>query len=63
MFDGLRGYMGFKGQKGIFSVIFLNILNELFYLNFWHMKQQNFIKFSLKNIENWAVESRFSETP
>ena len=55
--------MCFKGQKSIFSQIFFNILDELFYSNFWHIKEQNFMKFSMKNIENSAVESWFSDTP
>ena len=43
----LRGYMGFEGQKkSFFSLIFFNILNELFLTK--HFKtpfQLNFIKF------------------
>ena len=42
----VRGYTDFKGQKSIFSVIFfLNILNELFYSNFWHIKNNMSTKF------------------
>ena len=38
--------MSFEGKEGIFPLIFLNILNELFYTNFQHMTEQHFNKIS-----------------
>ena len=35
-----------KGKKAYFVELFLNIVTELFYLNFWYMKEQHFNKIS-----------------
>ena len=38
--------MGFEEQKKAYFFYFFNMLNELFYSNFWQMKEQQFNKIS-----------------
>ena len=60
--------MGFKEQKKAYFLFFFFKLTKwiiLFELLAYKRTtfQQNFMKFLSKNIENWVVESWFSETP